>query len=92
MAFTDPFAVGDAVMQGTLVNEKPEEASAETETFTDPMFVGDEKELEEAGVMTTSQRRQQHCARVQAYLLKSIMFLMYLYLLCHFNFCMRNKS
>jgi hypothetical protein len=39
-----------------------------------------------------SSHSQQHCARIQAYLLKNILFLMYLYLLCHFNFCMRNKS
>jgi hypothetical protein len=39
-----------------------------------------------------SSHSQQHCARIQAYLLKSILFLTYLYLLCHFNFCMRNKS
>jgi hypothetical protein len=44
-----------------------------------------------SGVIRSS-HSQQHCARVQAYLLKSIMFLMYLYLLCHFNFRMRNKS
>jgi hypothetical protein len=39
-----------------------------------------------------SSHSQQHCARIQAYLLKNILFLMYLYLLCHFNFCMRSKS
>jgi hypothetical protein len=39
-----------------------------------------------------SSHSQQHCARIQAYLLKNILFLMYLYLLCHFHFCMRNKS
>jgi hypothetical protein len=39
-----------------------------------------------------SSHSQQHYARIQAYLLKNILFLMYLYLLCHFNFCMRNKS
>jgi hypothetical protein len=39
-----------------------------------------------------SSHSQQHCARIQTYLLKNILFLMYLYLLCHFSFCMRNKS
>jgi hypothetical protein len=39
-----------------------------------------------------SSHSQQHCARIQTYLLKNILFLMYLHLLCHFNFCMRNKS
>jgi hypothetical protein len=34
---------------------------------------------------------QQHCTRVEAYILRNILPLMYFYLLCHFIFCVRNK-
>jgi hypothetical protein len=34
---------------------------------------------------------QQHCTRVEAYILRNILLLMYFHLLCHFIFCVRNK-
>jgi hypothetical protein len=34
---------------------------------------------------------QQHCTRIKAHILRNILPLKYFYLLCHFNFCMRNK-
>jgi hypothetical protein len=34
---------------------------------------------------------QQHCTRVKAYILRNILLLIYLYLLCHFIFCVGSK-
>jgi hypothetical protein len=38
-----------------------------------------------------SSYNQQHCTRIEAHILRNILPLKYFYLLCHFNFCMRNK-